>query len=81
MFERFFQNKIELKTAKTWKAALQTREIQRNNYHATGDIKNAREFAKVMSHEVAVPAQVPEKKVQSVVIFSQETLAPTMAWA
>ncbi len=34
--------------ARTWQQALQKREVERNNYHVTGDIKKAKEFVKMV---------------------------------
>ena len=75
ILEKFFTKKAETKTAKSWMSALETREIQKNSYRATGDLKSARQFAAIMSQEVVVPAQVPEITVKPIEIFSKNNLA------
>jgi hypothetical protein len=36
--------------AKTWQNALQKREIEKNNYHVTGDIKKAKAFVRMVEN-------------------------------
>lgn len=75
ILEKFFTKKAETKKAKSWMTALETREIQKNSYRATGDLKSARQFAEIMSHEIVVPAQVPEVTITPIEIFSKHNLA------
>lgn len=78
-FERFFPKRTELKTAKTWMTAMQTREIQKRNYQTTGNLKDAREFATAAMQEVyAAPMQIeiPETRIEPIVIFSRDMLHP-----
>jgi hypothetical protein len=70
LLERIFKKNKETKTAKSWMNALEARQVQKNSYLATGDLKLSREFASVMSQEVTVQAQVREVTVKPVEIFS-----------
>jgi hypothetical protein len=54
--------------------AMQSRQIQKNSYQATGNLKAAKELAAVMAQEVIIPAQEPEKRIEPTVIFSQGNL-------
>ncbi|HWY78833.1 MAG TPA: hypothetical protein VNW29_00590 [Candidatus Sulfotelmatobacter sp.] len=49
MFKTYQKNYQSKNFAKIWKHALHNREIAKNGYHATGDIKKAKAFAKMVS--------------------------------
>ena len=50
MFQRFQKNHQSQYLAKTWQQTLRKREITKNNYHATGDIKKAKAFVTMISN-------------------------------
>jgi hypothetical protein len=66
------QQKNNQHFSKTWQQALKRREIEKNNYHATGDIKKAKAFVAMVSNFT-----FPIKNEQETehVIFSSEALA------
>lgn len=74
ILEQYFQKRAELKTANTWKKALETREIERNSFKASGDIKKAREFA------LAVREQIERPKPQ-IEIVEAPRIVPTVVFA
>jgi hypothetical protein len=50
MFYINTQNYQTKHLAKTWQNALQKREVERNNYHVTGDIKKAKAFVRMVEN-------------------------------
>jgi hypothetical protein len=78
ILERYFQKRKDLKTAKTWMKALETREVQKNSFHQSGDLKQAREFAEAVVQTAIQPQIqaeiVEEKQIEPTVIFTQDML-------
>ncbi|MBA3724706.1 MAG: hypothetical protein H0W89_07555 [Candidatus Levybacteria bacterium] len=76
IFEKYFNTNKETKGAKTWMTLLQTREIEKNNFQVTGDIKEAKIFAAAIMAEVILPTQpqFPENVIEPIVIFSNNHL-------
>ena len=76
IFERYFNKNKKIKEAKTWMTLLQAREIEKNNFHATGDIKEAKIFAAAIMEETTFPMQTqfPENVIEPIVIFSSDIL-------
>jgi hypothetical protein len=67
--------------AKTWQKALRQREIEKNNFHATGDIKKAKAFVKMVNN---FTFKTDFSKLGEQIIFSSESLVipllPVYAW-
>lgn len=64
----FIKNKQNRLLSKTWRTMLTAREIEKNNYHVTGDLHKAREFAyKAVQYEPKVIDEI--KPVEQVVIY------------
>jgi hypothetical protein len=70
--------------SKTWKDRVSARMIEKNNYQATGNFKEAKAFMKAVSHLPTRPL-VAVKKIEQHLIFSSEminnALDPTYAYA
>ncbi|HSX09640.1 MAG TPA: hypothetical protein VLF93_05785 [Candidatus Saccharimonadales bacterium] len=58
--------------AKNWQTVLERKEIERNNFHATGNIKKAKEFVKLIER---FNSQVTFVQPQELPLFSKESLA------
>ena len=72
MFQTY-QNKNQSQfLARTWQKALQKREMQKNSYRATGDIKKAKAFVKMVSN---FSFKTDFERATEHVIFSSEALA------
>lgn len=74
ILEKYFQKKEELKTANTWKRALETREVERNSFRASGDVKKAREFALAVREQIERPTLQTE-------ITEESHIVPTVVFA
>lgn len=76
ILEKYFSRNKETKRARTWMTLLRMREIEKNNFQATGDIKEAKMFAAVIMAETTLPmqAQFPENVIEPIVIFSNDIL-------
>ena len=57
--------------AKTWQQMLRKRQIEKNNYHATGNLKKAKIFVSLVSH-FAFPSTENHESEQ--VIFSNQSI-------
>ena len=58
--------------AKTWQQTLRKREIEKNNYRVTGDLKKAKIFVSLVSNFTFPPM---DNQAFEHVIFSSDTLA------
>jgi hypothetical protein len=80
ILEQYFQKRKELKTANAWKKAMAAREVQRNSYHNSGDLKQAKAFAQAVMMELEHPMQnmdihdEPQTVGEGTVIFSRDML-------
>ena len=69
-FKTFVKNNQTRKLSKTWHTMIAEKEVARNNYLATGDIKRAKRFASKVTHlETITPSYT---SVQPTVIFTKE---------
>ena len=67
-----YQKNNEQYFAKTWQQTLRRREIQRNNYRVTGDLKKAKAFVTMLSSFTFRPMNNHSSEH---VIFSKDALA------
>jgi len=72
MFYIFNKNQQSQNLSRTWQQAMKNREIAKNNYHATGDLKQAKDFVKMVSN---FRFENTFEKLSEHVIFSTEDLA------
>jgi hypothetical protein len=81
ILEQYFHRDKDLKSATAWQKAMATREIQKNSYRVSGDLKQAKAFASAVMTKIEHPKPVmqlveaPEEKVKPIVIFSKDMLA------
>jgi hypothetical protein len=69
-FQTIIKTKQNRLLSKTWRTTLEAREIERNNFHATGNLHQARIFA--YAAKAYRPTMVPE--TEPTVIFSRAFL-------
>lgn len=68
-----YQKKIQTQyLARTWQKSIRQREVERNNYHVTGDLKKAKNFVILVSN-YTFPSE-PRATFEQL-IFSCEKLA------
>lgn len=68
-FNTLLKNKQRRLLSKTWRDMLTAREIEKNNYHVTGNIKKAHEFA-YTAVNYKPPVIVEEAPLEPIVIYS-----------
>jgi len=59
-------------TAKNWQTALERKEVERNNFHATGNIKKAKEFVKLVE---GFNSQITFVQPHELTLFAKESIA------
>jgi hypothetical protein len=77
--QALIKNKQNRLLSKTWRTALTSREVERNNYHVTGDLKRAREFARDAAKYKVLPLTMPIEISEPVVIYSREMVRQAAA--
>lgn len=55
--------------SKTWRTTVVAREIEKNNFHITGDVHKAHEFA-FMAAKYELPPVIQETRMEPIVIYS-----------
>jgi hypothetical protein len=70
----FVKNSQTRKLSKTWHTMIAEKEVARNNFLATGNIKNAKRFASSVTNFKFVPVSPIVPAVQPTVIFSRDML-------
>lgn len=68
-FQTLIKKKQNRLLSKTWRTMLTAREIERNNYHVTGDLRKAREFAFAAANYKIEPRAI-EAIAEPVTIYS-----------
>lgn len=73
--QTLLKNKQNRLLSKTWRTVLTAREIEKNNYHVTGDLQKARNFAFTAAMYKLEPCPEPETPIDPVVIYSRQQIS------
>ena len=71
-FKTFVKNNQTRKLSKTWHTMIAEKEVARNNYLATGDIRNAKKFAVAVRNFQFKPVTPKSNPVEPTVIFTKD---------
>ena len=74
-FQTFVKNNQTRYLSKTWQDKISARMIEKNNYQATGNLKEAKIFMQTVTHLPVSQIEVTPKAEQHI-IFSKEMVHP-----
>lgn len=67
--KKLYKPKQNRLLSKTWRTVVLAREIEKNNFHVTGDVHKAHEFA-YMAANFELPPVRQEPRMEPIVIYS-----------